>query len=325
MGLVGETIEQTKQLAQQIGARAKESLKEQLPPKEALDMATSSAVAKTIGQNIDNSDRNAEDEAQAQEINFNDYILPSPSNASSGSLNAPNGGSNNADRSTPVTGAKDLDQRIANKNLTMFDYYMAKKYMGIDLNAHINGTLNLNQNIQTRIANRTKATADIYETLKAIDMGNEIITKAQDNSGVFNGVSRFLNQKTGGIWGIRPELAQTDNLVKAYSFSLGKAMGQGKLTNEQLKKAEEASDFKLRSRQENTNRMAQNQQTQLIYLENQMNNLKALGAAVPMDVVAKYLETQAKIAYINRKQGKINLKDYQRIGVAFKTLTGGQR
>ncbi|WP_240446817.1 hypothetical protein [Helicobacter pylori] len=36
------------------------------------------------------------------------------------------------------TGIKYLDNKIKNKSLNAFDYYMARKYLGMDLNANLN-------------------------------------------------------------------------------------------------------------------------------------------------------------------------------------------
>ncbi|GAA6793053.1 hypothetical protein HpHCM62_10400 [Helicobacter pylori] len=41
------------------------------------------------------------------------------------------------------TGIAYLDDKIKNRTITVFDYYMAKKFLGLDLNVNLNGNLNI--------------------------------------------------------------------------------------------------------------------------------------------------------------------------------------
>ncbi len=194
----------------------------------------------------------------------------------------------------------------------MFDYYLAKHYLGVDVNTQVNGSVELHQ----RIANRTKATANLYDTLKALDLGDNIITKAQDNSGPWDGFMRWLNQKSGGVIGISPELAATDNAISQYSYFLARAMNSGKTTNQTIEDAKNISAFKGRSAQENTARMGENQNIALNYLAEQINELQALGGRVPPDVVQSYLKHKARVQYIKQHGGKIDLDTYHKVGIA---------
>ncbi|WP_162982280.1 hypothetical protein [Helicobacter labacensis] len=109
--------------------------------------------------------------------------------------------------------------------------------------------------------------------------GDDIIHKVQDNSGKWNGFKRWLNQKTGGVVGIDLELAQTDNSINQYIYSLARAMNKGKTTNQTIEDAKNLSALKLRSREENAARMAENQSVLLTFLEQQINQLRALGGS----------------------------------------------
>ncbi|WP_104751469.1 hypothetical protein [Helicobacter salomonis] len=163
---------------------------------------------------------------------------------------------------------------------------------------------------------RTKATANLYDTLKALDLGDNIITKAQDNSGKWNGFMRWLNQRSGGVIGISPELAATDNAINQYSYFLARAMNSGKTTNQTIEDAKNISAFKARSAQENTARMGENQSIALHYLAEQINELQALGGRVPPDVVQSYLKHKARVQYIQQHGGKIDLDTYHKVGNA---------
>lgn len=76
------------------------------------------------------------------------------------------------------TGIAYLDNKIKNRSITAFDYYMAKKFLGMDLNVNLNGNLSITSENQTRVKNLTSATSKIYDGLKALNLGDRLIEKA---------------------------------------------------------------------------------------------------------------------------------------------------
>ncbi len=84
------------------------------------------------------------------------------------------------------TGIAYLDNKIKNRSITAFDYYMAKKFLGMDLNVNLNGNLNLKTENKTRLASINKAMQDIFDDIKALDLGDDLIKKAQEHSGLIN-------------------------------------------------------------------------------------------------------------------------------------------
>lgn len=123
----------------------------------------------------------------------------------------------------PSTGIADLDRRIRSNQLNMFDYYLAKNYLGVDLNAQVNGTMELRQ----KIANRTQATQNMYQTLKALDLGDGLIHKFQDNSGIYSGLRRKLNEMSSGIIGVNANTAEFMTAMGQYVYSLASAINGG--------------------------------------------------------------------------------------------------
>lgn len=93
-----------------------------------------------------------------------------------------------AEPSYPSTGIAYLDNKIKNRSITAFDYYMAKKFLGMDLNVNLNGNLQIKSENKTRLASINKATQDVFDDLKALDLGDDLIKKAQDHSGIINQV-----------------------------------------------------------------------------------------------------------------------------------------
>ncbi len=210
------------------------------------------------------------------------------------------------------TGIAYLDDKIKNRTITAFDYYMAKKFLGMDLNVNLNGNLNIKSENQTKIKNLTSATSKIFDGIKALNLGDRLIEKAQDNSGIFSALKRLANEKTSGLYGLNSDEAETVNALKNYSYSTARQMG-GQLTNQKIKDAQEMTKFGFRSKEENTARLGENQSRLIQILEQDINNLESLGGRVPESVILELLKQKKRLEYIQKNQGKIKLKEYRQI------------
>ncbi|MGN8435209.1 Coiled-coil domain-containing protein [Helicobacter pylori] len=212
------------------------------------------------------------------------------------------------------TGIAYLDNKIKNRSITAFDYYMAKKFLGIDLNVNLNGNLNLKTENKTRLASINKATQDIFDDIKALDLGDDLIKKAQEHSGLFNQIKLWINHKTRGLKGVDYDLAKMDVAKNSYSNRVAKVFAQGGQVTQKLRdQAKEMVDFGARSKEENTARISQTQETLLNSLKKNMQMLESLGGSVSPLVLAKMKEYQDKADYINDTSGKIDLKKYQSV------------
>ncbi len=210
------------------------------------------------------------------------------------------------------TGIAYLDDKIKNRNITAFDYYMAKKFLGMDLNVNLNGNLNIKSENKTRLASINKATQDIFDDIKALDLGDDLIKKAQDHSGIINQVKLWINHKTGGLKGVDFDLAKTDNARLSYANRVAKTMAQGGQVTQKLRdEAKAMTSWGFRSKEENTARATQTQEILLNSLRKNLQMLESLGGSVSPLMLAKIKEHQGKIDYINDAGGKIDLKKYQ--------------
>ncbi len=210
------------------------------------------------------------------------------------------------------TGIAYLDDKIKNRSITAFDYYMAKKFLGLDLNVNLSGNLNIKSENQTKIKNLTSATSKIYDGLKALNLGDRLIEKAQDNSGVFSALKRLANEKTSGLYSLNSDEAETVNALKNYSYSTARQMG-GQLTNQKIKDAQEMTKFGFRSKEENTARLGENQSRLIQILEQDVNNLESLGGKVPESVILELVKHKKRLEHIQKNQGRIKLKEYRQI------------
>ncbi|QQW78775.1 Coiled-coil domain-containing protein [Helicobacter pylori] len=210
------------------------------------------------------------------------------------------------------TGIAYLDNKIKNRSITVFDYYMAKKFLGLDLNVNLNGNLNIKSENKTRLASINKATQDIFDDIKALDLGDDLIKKAQDHSGLLNQIKLWINHKTRGVKGVDYDLAKTDNARISYGNRVAKTMAQGGQVTQKLREeAKTMTEWGARSKEENTARISQTQEVLLNSLKKNMQMLESLGGSVSPLVLAKMKEYQDKANYINEMSGKIDLKQYQ--------------
>ncbi|WP_305875615.1 Coiled-coil domain-containing protein [Helicobacter pylori] len=210
------------------------------------------------------------------------------------------------------TGIAYLDDKIKNRTITAFDYYMAKKFLGMDLNVNLNGNLNLKSENKTRLASINKATQDIFDDIKALDLGDDLIKKAQEHSGLINQVKLWINHKTKGLKGVDYDLAKMDVAKNTYANRFAKVNAQsGQVTQKMRDQAAEMVNFGARSKEENTARISQMQETLLNSLKKNMQMLESLGGSVSPLVLAKMKAYQDKADYINETRGKIDLKKYQ--------------
>ncbi|ANT42627.1 Coiled-coil domain-containing protein [Helicobacter pylori] len=210
------------------------------------------------------------------------------------------------------TGITYLDNKIKNRSITAFDYYMAKKFLGIDLNVNLNGNLNLRSENKTRLASINKATQDIFDDIKALDLGDDLIKKAQEHSGLINQVKLWINHKTRGLKGVDYDLAKTDNARISYANRVAKTMAQGGQVTQKLRdEAKAMTMWGARSKEENTARSAQTQEMLLNSLRKNIQMLESLGGNVSPLMLLKTKEYQDKADYINETSGKIDLKKYQ--------------
>ncbi|MCQ2906741.1 Coiled-coil domain-containing protein [Helicobacter pylori] len=217
-----------------------------------------------------------------------------------------------AEPSYSQTGISYLDKKIKDRSITAFDYYMARKFLGMDLNVNLNGNLNLKTENKTRLASINKATQDIFDDIKVLDLGDDLIQKAQEHSGLINQVKLWINRKTRGLKGVNYDLAKTDSARISYANRVAKTIAQGGQVTQKLRdEAKMMTEWGARSKEENTARISQTQETLLNSLKKNIKMLESLGGNVSPLMLAKLKEYQDKAEYINETSGKIDLKKYK--------------
>ncbi|EJB98717.1 hypothetical protein [Helicobacter pylori] len=253
-----------------------------------------------------------QDQQKANESKNDQGLEKLETNQNSQNLANPSVKDLEAEPSYLSTGIAYLDNKIKNRSITAFDYYMAKKFLGMDLNVNLNGNLNLKTENKTRLASINKATQDIFDDIKALDLGNDLIQKAQEHSGLINQVKLWINHKTRGFKGVDYDLAKMDAAKNTYSNRVAKINSQGgQVTQKMRDQAAEMVNFGARSKEENTARISQMQETLLNSLKKNVQMLESLGGNVSPLMLTTIKKYQDKADYINETSGKIDLKKYQ--------------
>lgn len=312
-GSASEAILASKQTAQELAQQAGKPLEQAI---DALSTQAKKQAPKLLSEQASDS-LEGQDNTPKDQIDFSAYLIhkkPDLHTQESSATTQPSEGESQKTPRAFTTGIKKLDQKIAERNLSPLDYLVARKYLGIDLNMTLNGNLNIKND--TKFSNRTQASTKIHDTLSALEQGDDLIKKAQKNSGIINGAKRALNRVTLGIFGLNKELAETDNAQETYKYSLARILTQGGQTTESARKdAERMSAFGARSAEEITSRYNNNQRRLLTILNNQIANLEALGGQLPKETQMRILGLRDKAQYIEKNNGKaLNLKEYNKAG-----------
>lgn len=212
-----------------------------------------------------------------------------------------------------------FDEHIKNGTLTPYDAYLARKFLNIDLT--MNANINMDAKVKSLSGNQ--AYKDIKQTLEGLEVGDQVIQDAgekaggivfkHDNAGFFGGLNRKLNEATGGIWGLGDDASAFHAKSNSLVYSIARAQGKGKTTNEQINDAKNIYAPSFRSPAEYRSKIAQAQEIQLAYLQEQIQDLIARGYEPTQHMIEQYNKHKAKIDYI-RSGKQFDKATYNSIG-----------
>ncbi|TQR42937.1 hypothetical protein DMB95_00100 [Campylobacter sp. MIT 12-8780] len=142
-----------------------------------------------------------------------------------------------SNRPLKLTGVRYLDDKIRADNVSMYDAYLAKKYLGID-----------NEKFSSLVHDGVMAIKGVGGTASMDKMGQDVeannaylraILKSQGNLGTSSGLSRMLNFATNKLWGLDSNHAEfvteMGNVVGAHARNL---TGNGRTTEGARKDAQ---------------------------------------------------------------------------------------
>lgn len=229
-----------------------------------------------------------------------------------------------------MTGIAYFDKKIQNGNVSPYDAYLAKKYIGMDIT--LNGRLALDMKMQAnnKSISGTPVYNEIRETISGLEITDRVIKGADKeagglifshkNAGVFGGINRWLNDKTGGLWGLNPNAKEYKNDVNTMVYSTARAQTRGKTTNMAIQDAKDAYSAGVRGVEEMQAGVNQARDVQLEYLKSQIYDAQARGYELPPEIFAFYDMQRQKSALI--KQGNYNENAYKEIDSKYSRYLG---
>ncbi|WP_104748948.1 hypothetical protein [Helicobacter cetorum] len=209
------------------------------------------------------------------------------------------------------TGLEYLDNKLKNKSLSMFDYYMAKKYLGLDLNVNLQGNLNIKND--TTLKNPAKPLEAINANMDTLDSAMRFLKSADTNAGIGYGVNKFLNKVSFGILPMTHAKSQMhmaeNNLETNYAKTLAGGKPPAVYDKEQAK---DIIGSKFRGQNELGSKISQLMQS---VVENNLNvdsRLLALNGINPIEFKAKNFAYYNLFKTINNNKGRYDKKTLEK-------------
>lgn len=206
------------------------------------------------------------------------------------------------------TGYSYFDDKIDNGTLSIFDGYIAKNYLGIDLNVY--AQIDLNANVKSMSG--TQSMKNINDTFKSLDTGSNLLANSEDNTGTWEGIVRGVNSTTNGFIGMNEDRSKFATNLMQYVYGQARVAGQGRITNAQIQDAKKMYDAGFKDKEQFIAQIGQGQREALIYLDNLIQEHQAKGFPIPPDIIAKYNYYQAQVKAIERDSKSFNQKDFHK-------------
>lgn len=207
-----------------------------------------------------------------------------------------------------------LDEKLKNKTATAMDAYLAKNYLGINLNEFGDQSLKIDMNAKLSLKKDLDKLADLTATNLNID---QAIGLSKDNLGIAGAWDRWWNDKTHKF----ADLSDKNARFYAAHYDTLKAKAKadkgGKPTNQDIKDLEKIYGIGASSEMNYLERMYQMKfdTTEKIY--QQMQTLIAQNRPIPQGMYFEWQKSKAGLAELkyqleNMAQGKQEKFNYER-------------
>lgn len=185
----------------------------------------------------------------------------------------------NDESNIALTGIPYLDNKIKDGTLSAYDAYLANKYMGVNF-----ANLNIKAKLQADVkhTNLGKTSDEIAKMVNALDNSDEVL-KRSDLAGTWNGISNYLNQKTGGWWSLSDDRKKLNVANEQLMANIADTMDNGKATNETRKRARENYGLGFRGQDEIVAGVTEAREAMLNRIDAQIANLEEKGGYLNLD------------------------------------------
>lgn len=209
------------------------------------------------------------------------------------------------------TNVKYLDDKIKNNQATLYDAYIAKKYLGLDLSEYGDKTADLNINAKVKGLGMTTSHDKMYSDVDDSLAIDRTIMSSEGNLGVGAGLGRWIHKATGGLVDTSQGefIANTEMAAKALARTNG---GGGRITNQQAKDAAEIVNPKFKDKENYLRHLLGVKKSMASTQEQTIRNNILKGATIPDAVLQNYKGNLDRIAYMEQalEKGKFDYKKF---------------
>lgn len=206
---------------------------------------------------------------------------------------------------TPNNVKPEEANKALNSSLTSYDKYLLDKY-GQGLN------VKTKQDIEFKSRSINEPIKRLTTLNKALAASDEVL-KYHEEAGLAQGASKKLNDLTGGIWELDEKGAKYDNALRNFIDISGQALARG---GNNSNKAQEEQRKNLggafTSKEGVKNRLMQQRQTLLKYMDDELKGLETLGFKVKNDtsLMQNYIKQRKKQDYLENTD-KFDYEEYE--------------
>lgn len=183
------------------------------------------------------------------------------------------------------TGYKYFDDKMQNGTLNVFDGYIAKSLLDLDLSKHMSVDMNLKANVKSVSA--TKTFNDLNDTFGTLALGFQAAEDSKEHTGILSGLNRLVSSASGGIWGLNKDAARFATNANQYYFNqAGILAGGGRITLKDREEAKSLFSPQMKDREQYNSHLAQGQEAALNKLDILLQDLEARGQNIPPEYMA---------------------------------------
>lgn len=209
------------------------------------------------------------------------------------------------------TNVRYLDDKLKNNKTTLYDAYIAKKFLGLDLSEYGDKSADLNINAKVKGLGMTTSHDKMYSDVDDSLAIDRTIMSSEGNLGVGAGLGRWIHKTTGGLIDTSQGefIANTEMAAKALARTNG---GGGRITNQQAKDAAEIVNPKFKDKENYLRHLLGVKKSMASTQEQTIRNNVLKGAEIPDVVLQNYKGNLDRIAYMENalKKGNFDYKKF---------------
>ena len=194
-----------------------------------------------------------------------------------------------------------IDYFNQKKFLTLADVNLAKE-MGIDLAKEYRKEEEIKADLNLKKVDLGKTITKANDHIAALNSTARLLLDTKGQAGVWNGVSRWAHNATGGLTKLSGELSRYNSRDFSNTMALAQSDAEGKATNQDKQFAMQIYSTRLRSPQEQRDSLSGAMEGTLNKLNSTLNDIIHKKEEVPKGMYEMYLMYKDFDAYMRKVQ-----------------------